>query len=113
MRPDGDPTQWTSWDYAIGTAMQIIEDGTTEQGHLIWEASGDDVYFDAIRKTNKAQAAIDRITNQEGYKSRPGEYFITEMHQQGVEPGEEKFPTRREWIAAVAAESALGQPSVD
>lgn len=87
--------------------MQMIEDGTTEEGHLVWELQQDDVYVEAIRRTNKARAAIDRITDAKGYKSRPGEYFITELHQQGVEPGEEKFQTRREWIEQQVEEHEL------
>lgn len=96
--PDGAAADWTAWDYAIATAMQAIEDGTTEEGLLIWELNDDSVWVDPIKKWNKARQAIESITNSDSYKSSPGEYFVPELRQHGVEPGEEKWQTRLEWL---------------
>lgn len=97
--PDGNATEWTSWDFAVASAMQAIEDGTTEQGHLIWELEADDVDVKATRKIDKAKAAVDRITNADKYKSQDGEYWITELTHPYLGEGDEaKWQTREEWI---------------
>lgn len=97
----GDPTGWTEWDFAIGTAMQAISDGTTEEGHLIWELEDATAFPEPIKRWNKARRAIDDITNAKNYKSSNGEYWITELRQRGVQPGNEQFQTRAEWIEKV------------
>lgn len=102
--PDGDANDWTPWDYAIATAMQAIEDGTTEEGVLIWELADDNVWVDPVKKWNKVRQAQETITNREGYKSTPGEYFVPELRQHGVEPGKERWQTRAEWIQKSMAE---------
>jgi hypothetical protein len=94
----GSQADWTDWDYAIATAMQMIEDGTTEEGLLIWEVSQEDVFVDPEKRFNKARQAIEDITSADNYKSKNGEYWVPILRQHGVEPGHEVFQTRREWI---------------
>lgn len=110
--PDGAHDEWTSWDFALATAIQHIKDGTTEEGHLIWEISDDRVFVEAIKEVNKARAMIDKITGAEGYKPEPGEYWRTtlitphyeEEVRQGFAEGEFQWQTRREWIEEMIAE---------
>src|SRR3954468_5355871 len=99
--PDGKLDEWTPWDFALATATQAIIDGTTEEGHLIWEIEADDVDVIAVHDVNKARAAIEMITQAEGYKSTPGEFYRTKLHQPYHNPdsGEpERWQTRREWF---------------
>lgn len=110
--PDGPLDEWTSWDFALAVAIQDIKDGTTEEGHLIWEVDDDRVQVEAIKEVNKARAAIDSITGSENYKSEPGEWWrtrlITPWHeaevQQGFAEGEFEWQTRAEWIKELIAE---------
>jgi len=104
--PDGLLNEWTSWDFALATAVQNIIDGTTEEGHLIWEVTDDRVQVDATKEINKAKAVIDKITGGDGYKPEPGEWWRTTLThpwhesevQQGFAEGEFKWRTRKEWI---------------
>lgn len=104
---DGGRDEWTSWDFALATATQAIIDGTTEEGHLIWEIDADDVDVTAVHDINKARAAIDVVTGVEGYKATPGEFYRTKLHHpyhsaESVEP--ERWQTRREWYEKKLAE---------
>lgn len=100
-RPDGNANDWTSWDFALGTAMQAIQDGTTEEGHLIWELEQYNVDARPIKRIDKHRRAVDDATGGDKYKADPGEYWITELYQIGVEPGEEKWQTRSEWVESL------------
>lgn len=118
--PDGLVDEWTAWDFALATAISYIKEGTTEEGHLIWEIDDDRVFVEAIREVNKARAAIDKITNVEGYKAEPGEYWRTRLttpyHEQEVEQGfaegEFEWQTRAAWIQE-KVEQELGESPDD
>jgi len=88
---------WTDWDYALAEAVQLLEDYTTPEGHVVWEADSERVTFDAKKKISKARAAIERKTRgskNKAYEPDLGEYWVTTprlMH------GEE-WPTLEEWV---------------
>lgn len=98
-------SMWTDWDYALAEAIQFIDDYTTQEGHLVWEAESERVTFNAKKKINKARAAIDRRTK--GSKDKPytasdGEYWVTEpMLMRG-----EDWPTLTEWFDEEARKNA-------
>lgn len=110
--PDGPLDEWTSWDFALATATQFIIDGTTDEGHLVWEIDDDRVQVEAVKEINKARAIIEKITGAEGYKSEPGEYWRTNLlhpwHEdevkQGFAEGEFQYQTRAEWIQSKVEE---------
>jgi hypothetical protein len=88
----------TAWDYALGEAFQLIEDYTDDNGLLIWERDSDRVTVNAIKKTNKAKAAIARKTKgskKKPYDPSPGEYWLTEP----VLMRGEDWPSISEWSA--------------
>lgn len=101
--PRGERDEYTSWDWALQNAFQTIQDYTDEKsGLLIWEIEDENAYVNAVRKTNKFQAAIDNKTKGKGgkpYVAAPGEYFTPDLksHVQD-EDGNPVFQTMREWI---------------
>jgi hypothetical protein len=90
-------SMWTDWDYALAESIQFIDDYTTAEGHLIWEAESERVTFNAKKKINKARAAIDRKTKgteKNPYKVSDGEYWVTEpLLMRG-----DDWPTLSEWL---------------
>jgi hypothetical protein len=90
---DGEPV-WTDWDYALATALQLIEDHTdAETGHLVWIEQSDRVTFDATRFVKKSVAATERKTNGKNYKAQPGERWRTRP----VVMNGGDMPTMTEW----------------
>lgn len=107
--PDGEHDEWTTWDFSLATAVQDIQDGTTEEGHLIWEIEADDVDVIAVHQVNKAREAIELVTGGEKYKAVPGEYYRTRLHHPYHDPEsgeEERWQSRREWIEKMVAEES-------
>lgn len=105
--PDGPLDEWTGWDFSLAVATQNIIDGTTDHGHLMWEIEADDVEAVAIHRIDKARQVIDMITQREGYKPEPGEYYRTKLKHPYYDPesGEvEKWQTRTEWIQQMIEE---------
>lgn len=103
--PRGDRDEYTSWDWALQNAFQTIEDYTDEKsGLLIWEIEDENAYVDAVRKTNKYQAAIDNKTKGKAgkpYVAAPGEYFTPSLKSHvHDEEGNPVFQTMREWVQA-------------
>jgi hypothetical protein len=97
-----DEVHWTMWDYALADAIQLIADYTDSHGHLIWEREGEQVEAVAVKKIDKAQAAIDRKTKgskNKPYEPSPGETWQTRLI---LRPGweEEGWPTLRDYIEA-------------
>lgn len=92
--PFGDKTDWTTWDYALMTAVQTIEDLTDNDGLLVWEAEEDEARMDIVKKTSKFQAAVQRRTGGQNYKATPGEYFVPYLRPP---MGKEKHQTITEW----------------
>lgn len=93
--PCGEP-EWTTWDYALMSALQLIEDFTDQNGLPVWEKESDRVIVEAVRKTDKFEAAKEKTTNKKNYKSVPGEYFVPRLK---LMPGweEDGWPTFQEW----------------
>lgn len=94
--PTGD-THPTEWDYILADVYQIIEDNTNKHGHLRWEADSDLVAFDAKKRIDKAQAAIDRKTRggkNKPYEPSPGEYWVTSPVLKNPDG---KWPTLEDW----------------
>lgn len=93
---------WSDWDYILAEVIQFIDDYTTPEGHLLWEAESDRVTFDARKKINKARAAIDRRTKgskNKQYEAADGEYWVTEP----VLMRGDDWPTINEWFDAQVA----------
>lgn len=110
--PDAPLDEWTSWDFALAVAVQDIKDGTTEEGHLIWEIDDDRVDVEPVKAINKARAAIDKRTGTDGYKPDPGEYWRTKLFapyhdvevEQGFAEGDFQWQTRKEWVQRMIEE---------
>jgi hypothetical protein len=95
---------WTDWDYILAECVQFISDYTTAEGHLVWEAESDRVTFNAVRKINRARAAIDRKTKgseKNPYKALDGEYWLTEP----VLMRGEEWPSINEWFDQESAKN--------
>lgn len=103
--PDAPHDQWNEWDFALAESRQLIEDYTDKHGHLIFERDSDEVAVDAIKKVDKAQAAIDKKTSGKKYKAGPGEYFVTELW---LARGKE-WPTLKSWMEQ--EQKKRGEPS--
>lgn len=105
----GDPIrpleEWVDWDYALISALQVIEDHTDKHGLLVWEVDSDRVDVEAIKQKDKFQAAVERRTKgspKKGYTPSPGEYFTPKMNLLGGD-----WPTYSEWIKELQEESAV------
>lgn len=79
--PQGDKDEWTQWDYILSRVLQTYDDFTNDHGLARWEVDDPKERVDvgAERKTDKFQAAMDRITGKDKYKPSPGEYFIPKL----------------------------------
>lgn len=94
--PLGDKDEKTKWDYALISALQVIEDHTNQHGVLIWEIENERMDVDAVKRTDKFQAAVDRKTKgskKKAYSPDPGEYFVPELRLRGGE-----WPTYSDYI---------------
>lgn len=92
-RPRGDKDEWIDWDYALITALQIIEDNTDQNGLLRWVTDSDRVVVEAVKTQDKFQAAVDARTSGKNYKPGHGERFYPRVQLRGGE-----FPTYREYV---------------
>ena len=97
----GDKSERVDWDFALMTAFQVIEDGTDEDGNLIWEVDYEGVLVESQKTTNRFHASVDRKTQKKDYKPTPGERW-----RPVVKPvrGQEYLPTRAEWLKQKAEE---------
>lgn len=98
----GNAEEWTDWDHALVTALQVIEDYTDEYGLLAWEREDDAVEIDAVKKIHKFKAAMDSRTKgspTKPYVPTPGEYFIPEVWSRRKDnEGNGVFQTYGEWL---------------
>ena len=98
----GSAAEWTDWDHALVTAIQVIEDYSDEYGLLAWELADEAVEVDAVRKVHKFKASVDARTTgtpTKPYKPVPGEYFVPEVWtRRKDEDGNERFQTYEEWL---------------
>lgn len=90
----GDPDGFTSWDYALIAALQIIQDYTDDNGLLVWERDSERVEVIADKKIDPFRAVIERVTKKKNYEPRPGEYFVPRLRLIGGE-----WPTLEEYVA--------------
>lgn len=101
-----DREAWIDWDFALVSALQIIEDNTDKHGLLTWETANDRIDVKANKKIDKFQAAVDRRTKgtkKKGYEPAAGEYFIPELDLRGGE-----WPTYKEYIEEMIAKDSDG-----
>lgn len=94
--PFGEP-EWTTWDYVLVHATQLIEDYTDQNGLLVWEKESDSVVVSAVKKIDRFEAAKEAITGGKNYKASKGEYFVPDLKLQ-YWIKEDAWPTHREWI---------------
>lgn len=92
----GDQNEWIDWDFALVSALQVIEDHTNKHGLLSWEVDNERMVVDAVKKIDPFQAAVDRKTKgskKKGYTPDPGEYFVPDLILRGGE-----WPTYTSYI---------------
>lgn len=89
--------EWTSWDYQLVHAVQLIEDFTDSNGILVWEKESDDVIVSAVKKTDAFEAAKEKATSGKNYKAAKGEYFVPDLKLQ-YWLDEDDWPTHRSWV---------------
>lgn len=78
---------------------------------LVWEKDSERVEIEALRKTDKFQAQVDRITGGKNYKRRNGEYFTPRIVLRGGE-----YPTYSEYVATQiqeALDNEISEPDDD
>lgn len=92
--------EWLEWDYVLVEALQLIEDYTTDSGLLAWEADSDRVEVEAVRFTDKFEAARERSTSRKNYKAIPGERYRPRVK---LRRGED-WPTFEEWVESQVTE---------
>ena len=90
----GKPT-WTTWDYNLVAAFQLVEDFTDRNGLLAWEKDHEDVLVEPVAKIDPYEKALAARTGGKNYKPRPGETF---MARATLQPWAEEWPTFREWV---------------
>lgn len=90
----GDPDELTRWDYALISALQIIEDSSDRNGLLHWQTDADWVDVEAVKKINKFDAVVARATSGKKYKPAHGEYFVPRLKSRSKELG---IPTFQEY----------------
>lgn len=92
--PFDDP-EWTTWDYLLVNAVQIIEDFTVDGGLLAWENESEAVDVFAVQKVNKFRAAESAYTNNKRNKELPGGYFVPKVQ---LKSWAKEWPTFKEWV---------------
>lgn len=105
--PDCEP-YWLDVDYALATALQVVEDYTdNETGHLIFVEQSDRVTFDAQKYVKKSVAVVERKTKgskSKAYEASPGERWRTIPR---LTSGDE-MPTLAEWLAEQDRKNGAG-----
>lgn len=102
--------EWTGWDYALVTALQLIEDYSTPQGIPIWEVdeSAENVLVEAVRKIDRFEAAKSRTTSRKNYKARAGEVFTPRVTLRWGE-----WPTWESWVERQSDSAPEGDSDID
>lgn len=100
--PLRDKEEWTSWDYALVSAFQMIEDFTGKDGLLVWEKDSERVQVEAIRKIDKFQQAVENVTSRKNYKAQKGETFYPNLKLLGGE-----WPTATEYFDGIAKDGTI------
>lgn len=101
--PTADRDEKTEWDYALISALQIIEDHTNKHGLLSWEVDNERMDVIARKDTDKFQAAIDRATKgtkKKPYEASPGEVWLPKLDLRGGE-----WPTYTDYLAGLREEA--------
>lgn len=105
-QPDGRSDEWTTWDYALITAYQTIQDWTDQHGNLVYEVEDpkERVIVSATKKIDRFEAAKASRTAGKNYKPTPGEHFIPKLD---LKAGQD-WPTLEEYIQAKIDENDDG-----
>lgn len=105
-KPGIGDTDWTTWDYALADAYQIIEDYTdSESGQwLPYDQSGD-VYWDVKSRISGSLAAIRKA--EENRELQPGE----SLYAVPVFRDDKDKPTLESWLKDVAEETNDARPA--
>lgn len=96
----GDKDEFITWDYALISALQVIEDLSDQNGLLSWQTEPEWVDVVAKKKINKFQASIDRATKgskNKPYEPEPGETWVPEIE---VRSGR-GLPTYQEYLEGI------------
>jgi hypothetical protein len=106
-KPGPGDTDWTTWDYILADAYQVIEDYTDpETGqYLPYDQSGD-VYWDVKSKFSGSKEAMDKEMERRKDGLKPGEslYAVPVF----VDP--ENKPTLETWFKDLAEDTADRRP---
>lgn len=87
--------KWTEWDYALVNALQLIEDFSDQNGLVVWEKDSDDVIVEAVKKIDKFDSVVERMTSRQSYKKTAGEKFVPRLK---LMPGVTEWPTFNDWV---------------
>lgn len=101
--PIRDRDEFTDWDYTLLSAFQLVNDLTNKHGLLVHEVDNERMDVEAIKTTDKFQAAIDRSTRgskDKGYTPDPGETWRPRLKLRGGE-----WPTLEEFFEKQAEEA--------
>jgi hypothetical protein len=106
-KPGAGDTEWTTWDYVLADAFQVIEDYTdAESGQwLPFDQSGD-VYWDVKSRISGSLAAI-RKAEENRKELKPGE----SLYAVPVFKDENNKPTLESWLNDVAEEKNDARPA--
>lgn len=98
-----DKDEWTEWDFTIVSAFQLVNDLTNKHGLLVHEVDNERMDVEAVKDTDKFQAAIDRATKgtpKKGYTPSFGETWKPRLKLRGGE-----WPTLEEYFKKQAEEA--------
>lgn len=94
----GDKDEWIDWDYALASALQVIEDMTDRtSGIPVWVKESEWVDVSAQKKIDKFQASIDNQTKgskNKSYTPEPGETWVPEIRVRN----DRSRPTYRDYV---------------
>lgn len=98
-------SEWTTWDYALASTLQLIEDYTDKStGQLYWYDQSDKVEWEVKSMFSGSQAALDREKDRD---LEPGETLYAEP----VFRNPEDRPTINEWLEDLANDTLHPQGS--
>lgn len=106
-KPGAGDTDWTTWDFVLADAYQVIEDYTDKQSGqwLPYDQSGD-VYWDVKSHISGSLAAIEK--EQERRKElKPGE----SLYAVPVFGDEQNKPTLESWLKDVQEDANDARPT--
>lgn len=100
--PTGDREEWTTADFLLQEAFDVVENITLPDGSFVMDQEDDAVQVQAIRYTDKFQQSVDQITQGKNYKAKPGEKFRPRVI---TRRSDKKMPLYSEYIERKAKEA--------